>query len=440
MHWQESLCETFLGESNDIPDNVPQPYIDSFGLANLLKTLPPKVVCDILLQSFSISVHPVLPLVHFPTLQKDYNSFWQWCRNSDISQPDNKLLGDPTFLCLMFSILYCGALTALPVIWITGNLKGLNKDAVVKQLRDIHSASLKACQHLNYPTTSTLVSSLLAHSCSEADVEPSEDLRFISTAVRIGQSMGLHRDGSLFNLDIINCELHRRIWWHIVWLDVQSSLLHGTHTCCVSEEELKTFSMVSKTRDEDLSQTNQHLLSRSPSPSSGATSVAMLLAIGRFETARFKHFLFTSLEDSRSLVQARLDECISTARSLQAKLDSLIANIPAQGVPEAGSIPSRLANASPMTYERLYGDRSSQPNVWSSWARIMLSMLKSETAILVQKPFLGRADSKTGQQPKMWIRCVKVLSFFGRGPVFLYHHRVHNLQSSSYFKEDVIGK
>lgn len=70
---------------------MPQSHIDSLGLANLLKTLPPKIVCDALLQSFSIGVHPILPLIYLPTLQKDYNSFWQWCRNSDISQPDNKL-------------------------------------------------------------------------------------------------------------------------------------------------------------------------------------------------------------------------------------------------------------------------------------------------------------------------------------------------------------
>lgn len=284
---------------------MPQYHIDSLGLANLLKTLPPKIVCDALLQSFSIGVHPILPLIHLPTLQKDYNSFWQWCRNSDISQPDNKLLGDPTFLCLLFSVLYCGARTVLPATWTAGSLKGLKKDRIVEQLQRSQSASLNACQYLPYPTLSTLVSSLLAHSCSRPDAEFFEDVRFLSSVVRIAQSMGLHLDGASFGLDLVTCELRRRVWWHIIWLDVQGCILHGSQPGCGSSEELRNFRMVTNIRDEDISLMNQHLLSRSLSPSSSANSITMLLAIGRFESARFKHFLISSVHNSR--IMGKLD-------------------------------------------------------------------------------------------------------------------------------------
>lgn len=345
---------------------MPQPHIDSVGLANLLKTLPPKVVCDALLQSFSIGVHPILPLIHFSTLQKDYNSFWQWCRNSDISQPDNKLLGDPNFLYLLFSVLYCGAKTALPATWMAGSLEGVIKEKIVEQLQCSHSACLDVCQHLRYPTLSTLVSSLLAYSCSKPDIEFLEELRFLSSVVRIAQSMGLHLDGSLFGLDPVTCELRRRVWWHIVWLDVQASIVHGSRTCCDSSEELRNSRMVTNIRDEDFPLMNRHRLSRSLSSSSGATSITMLLAIGRFESARFKHLLISSLHDSHILGQARLDECISAAKSLQAKLDRLVKRILDQSNPETGFVPSRLASASPVTHQGYYGVDPSQPTVWSS--------------------------------------------------------------------------
>ena len=39
----------------------------------------------------------------------------------------------------------------------------------------------------------------------------------------------------------------------------------------------------------------------------------------------------------------------------------------------------------------------------------MLTMLKSEAGILVQKPFLGRADSETNNQQKIWNRYVELL-------------------------------
>ncbi|KAI1418136.1 fungal-specific transcription factor domain-containing protein [Hypoxylon sp. FL1857] len=41
----------------------------------------------------------------------------------------------------------------------------------------------------------------------------------ISLAVRISRAMGLHRDGSLFNLSPFETELRRRLWWHLCLLD-----------------------------------------------------------------------------------------------------------------------------------------------------------------------------------------------------------------------------
>lgn len=220
--------------------------------------------------------------------------------------------------------------------------------------------------------------------------------------------MGLHLDGASFGLDLVTCELRRRVWWHIIWLDVQGCILHGSQPGCGSSEELRNFRMVTNIRDEDISFMNQHLLSRSLSLSSSANSITMLLAIGRFESARFKHFLFSSVHNSRIMGQARLDECIKAAKSLQVKLDRLIKKRPDQGIQETGFILSGLANASPMTHEGHYGDHPSQPTVWSSWVRNMVAMLKSEAEILVQKLFLGRADSKTEQQQKMWNRYVDI--------------------------------
>ena len=47
-------------------------YIDAAGLANLVRGVPTNAVCDVLLYSFQIGVHPVYPLIHLPTFRKDY--------------------------------------------------------------------------------------------------------------------------------------------------------------------------------------------------------------------------------------------------------------------------------------------------------------------------------------------------------------------------------
>ena len=279
----------------------------------------------------------------------------------------------------------------------------------MEQLRETYSTSLSMCQHLQHPTLSTLVSSLLAHSCSRPDETYFEDLRLVGMNSRIAQSMGLHRDGSSFGLDTITSELRRRVWWHIVWLDVETSMLHGSQPCCGSYEAENNVKMVSEIRDEDNFMITNSLVPRDLPPSPSATSIPMLLAIGRFETTRFKQFLVNSLHSARDLGQTLFDKLVSAAKSLQMKLDKLMTRIPTQGIPETGFIPSRFANATPLTHEWLYSDRASQMTIWNSWAKNILTMLKTEVAILVQKPFLLRPDSKSKQQQRMWNRCVHVL-------------------------------
>ena len=41
------------------------------------------------------------------------------------------------------------------------------------------------------------------------------------------QSIGLHRDGSNFNLPILECELRRRLWWYIITADKRVAEDHG---------------------------------------------------------------------------------------------------------------------------------------------------------------------------------------------------------------------
>lgn len=396
----EELCERSLGERSDLPENVPQPHIDSLGLANLLTTLPPKPLCDLLLESFSVSVYPIHPMIHWATFQNDYNNFWQWCRNSDIAQPDNKLLGDPTFLCLLFSTMYCGALTAPPMLWSSEQFKDNPKESLLVQLGRTYSSSLDLCQAPDYPTLYTLVASLFVHSCSRPDASAMADLRFVGSSLRIAQVMGLHRDGAAFGLGRIECEMRRRVWWHIIWLDVQASLLHGYSSCC-GYSEAQQVAMVTDVRDEQLSSMSVTLTPRSSPPAQSMTSITMLCSIGRYEVSKFKHYLIHIL-DSPKQEDTLYDKVVKSARSLQEKLDKLITRIPAQGIPETGFVPSRYHNASPSTHQWLYRDHPSSPTIWSSWVKIVLGMLKTDIAISVQKPFLDRADQGSDQQQRVW--------------------------------------
>ena len=59
-----------------------------------------------------------------------------------------------------------------------------------------------------------------------------DDTRFVWSMVpmlvRIGQGLGLHRDGANFGLDPFEMEMRRRLWWHLCILDIRSSEHQGT--------------------------------------------------------------------------------------------------------------------------------------------------------------------------------------------------------------------
>jgi hypothetical protein len=42
-------------------------------------------------------------------------------------------------------------------------------------------------------------------------------------AVRLGQTMGLHRDGITLGLSPFETEMRRRLWWHLVHLDFRAA-------------------------------------------------------------------------------------------------------------------------------------------------------------------------------------------------------------------------
>jgi hypothetical protein len=49
-----------------------------------------------------------------------------------------------------------------------------------------------------------------------------------SVAIRIAQSLGIHRDGSHLGLPFFEAEMRRRIWWQIRILDIRTSENHGS--------------------------------------------------------------------------------------------------------------------------------------------------------------------------------------------------------------------
>ena len=348
------------------------------------------------------------PLIHIPSFRADYDDFWHGHSHSDTVFQSSKLANDPSFLCLLFSVLYCGAATTPSSFWAIGALQSVTKESTLDQLKHASSSSLKAVQHLCHPTFHSLVAMLLRHSCLEQEGDSSADSSFVSTAVRTAQSMGLHLEPSKLGFSVIECEMRRRVWWHILWLDLQNSIFTGLPLCFHRNDAHIKAPMVGETQDKNI---GEPIPNRTVTPSTATSSASMLFSIGRFETARFERLLVVHLHDTEGPDSQDLIEIENAYANLQLQLDNLISRMPAKGIPEKGLIPSRLANASPLSQRELYADHLHAATVFTSWARIMLTMSKTEATILFQRVFMEGGKAKTERDQGRWNRYGHIVSY-----------------------------
>lgn len=98
----------------------------------------------------------------------------------------------------------------------------------------------------------------------------------VAIIVRIAQSLGLHRDGSLFRMSAFETEMRRRIWHEICYLDLRTAEDHGC------DPSIPTISFDTQLplniNDKDLSEDPN---APPPVPCSGFTE--MTLALVKFE-------------------------------------------------------------------------------------------------------------------------------------------------------------
>lgn len=398
------MSADFLDENRNAQPDLPLPHIAAADLANLLKSLPPKPICDIFLQVFFVTVWSLTPLVHPTTLRTDYDEFWEWCRNSETAMPPVKIVDNPTFVCLLFAIIFCGASAASAATWTLPLLQTLQMETITNHLKSAYTASLSMCQYLEHPTFNTLVSTLLTEPFMDRPSEPIQNQLSLSTTVRIAQTMGLHCESTWSALDPVTREMRRRVWWHIVALDVKSSISTGLPLCCGKDMQERV-SMITFTRDEEIGD-----ISSTSSPPAESLklgeSAAMIYAIGRYETARLESKIVISLQNAQGLKHKDFSELVTATKQLHQRLDDLIAKIPTEGFPARGFIPSSWKKASPQTHPALYKDDTTKPTVFAAWVRIMLTLLKFEVAILMQKPILQTRKREKPHELRIWMRYV----------------------------------
>ncbi|KAI9648686.1 hypothetical protein NHQ30_003325 [Ciborinia camelliae] len=165
--------------------------------------------------TFLENVMPLVKLLHVPTMSKVIkevqNSLHTISRSTE---------------ALMFSI-YFATITSMSNEEVATNF-GIEKSILIKRYRFGTEQALARAGFLNTNEIVTVQAFVLFLIC----VRRHDDTRFVwsltGLVMRIGQSLGLHRDGEKFGLSPYDTEMRRRLWWQICVLDVRASEDHGS--------------------------------------------------------------------------------------------------------------------------------------------------------------------------------------------------------------------
>lgn len=180
-----------------------------------LKALHPKPLMIFRLwQIFLDNINPLTKLIHAPTTQQ---------RLLDASAKIETISKESE--ALMFAI-YLSAIQSMSADEcqsVMGESKGV-------LIRRYHPAVRSALLRANF-TSSLNVLVVQAFALYLLSVrhyhEPNSLWILTGTAVRLGQRLGLHRDGTFIGLSPFETEIRRRVWWRLLALDSQTAELCG---------------------------------------------------------------------------------------------------------------------------------------------------------------------------------------------------------------------
>ena len=166
--------------------SLPDPFSSS------LPGLPPKHVADNLVHQYRTTLHPTLPLIHWPSFAEQYENAYK----------DGSLRGVPRiWSALLFAVFACGTLHRS---WYDGQ-KYLE---ISKSLIDIWTED----PTLDHARVALLSSIFLI----EMNLK-SAGWTWIGFAVRVSFDIGLHCEAGTWST--IEMEMRRRVWWCVYACD-----------------------------------------------------------------------------------------------------------------------------------------------------------------------------------------------------------------------------
>ncbi|KAJ5783320.1 transcriptional regulator family: Fungal Specific TF [Penicillium psychrosexuale] len=184
---------------------------------NLTDLLPLPSQIPFLLDVFSENVNIIFQIVHLPTI-KNMVRDWRGREMKGLT-PANE--------ALMFAIYYA-AITSMEEEDVLLNFGATKAELNLKYRQGLEHALARA-DFLNAPNLVLVQAFVIFLYLARRHDSPRFVWMMTGLAIRMGQALGLHRDGTHFDyLSPFEIEMRRRVWWNLCILDVRASDDQGT--------------------------------------------------------------------------------------------------------------------------------------------------------------------------------------------------------------------
>ena len=199
--------------------SAPQPSVIPIGalgekfVSALTNQFPSREICQSFFESFLLGVHPVVPVCHIPTLRQQHENFWATVSPSYSVES----------LALILAVLCTGAANASTVDTSSvSTIFHLYEEIVnIVDFASYHARNIPASIQL-------LQGCLIMSTYMASHLSPFSAYGFLPQVIRFAQSLRLHAEKK--HEDLVSLEVQSRIWWHLVFLDIESTIATGLPT------------------------------------------------------------------------------------------------------------------------------------------------------------------------------------------------------------------
>jgi hypothetical protein len=227
-----------------------------------------------------------------------------------------------------------------------------------------HDQAVRCLTLTSFPrnaSTYSLAALLMLQIIPAKEEEPLTMSLFMSLALRVAQSMGLHREPSLFNITPSKAETRRRIFWQIFQLDTFVALSSGLPPMMNNDyfdtrpvSDLKD--MLHETEESEAYEADVASGRRPPDGPDDPTkrectshvSIAHMIAKARYDAA---HAISRILKMHLGTERITRDHLLSIRKivdRVDRDINATIRRIPTKGVPELGFEPDRNEESRPL--------------------------------------------------------------------------------------------